>query len=303
MGSEMCIRDSYSAVIEMSDAPSDLKAMVLVNRGITYSQQNETKKAIADYIAVIEMSDAPSDQKAKALVIRGATYSQQNETKKAIADYIAVIEMSDAPSDQKAMALSNRGVVYWRSEEFAKSLDDFKLVSEIPGVSRAQTTDALFAVVEPMVALESQATVITALSKAFAEGDSNAEGYGGTPDDLLRMVLRGSPADWASYANEIARLFIDFDSAEKLGQGLAQSIRHLDEGGYSATQMDAWNLAWQEAGKNSDYLEIPLRCLAAAVEVMKSDPKTDRPLFQLPLEIRRLVRPLLNKSLGEVENS
>ena len=125
--------------------------------------------------------------------------------------------------------------------------------------------------------------------------------YGGTPDDLLWMVLRASPSEWDEYASQLVGLFFKFESAEKLGQGLTRSIRHIDEGGYSPTQIDKWNSVWQKAGEDCEDLEIPLRCLNAAVEVIKSDPKSDRPLFQLPLEIRRLVRPLLNKSLGEAD--
>ncbi len=94
-------------------------------------------------------------------------------------------------------------------------------------------------------------------------------------------------------------LYVKYGVAEKLGQGVTKSIQYLDEGGFSKSQIDTWNSAWQQAGKGCDDLEIPLRCLDAAVEVMKSEPPTDRPLFRLPLEIRGLIRPLLNRSLGE----
>ena len=295
---EKAIAD-YSAVIEMNDAPADQKAKALVYRGVTFSQQNETENEIADYSAVIEMNDAPADQKAKALFNRGITFSQQNETEKEIADYSAVIEMNDATTDQKAEALFSRGVATWRTDKFEESCNDFSSVLEISALSSEQATKALFALPEPMVAFRPRPEVIEALTRAFEQGDRETEEYGGTPDDLLWMVLRGSPSEWENYAKQITALHAKFDTAEKLGQGITQTIRHLDEGEYSAAQIDKWNSIWQEAGMDCEGLELPLRCLKLAAEVIKSEPKTDRPLFQLPLEIRRLVRTLLNKSLGE----
>jgi hypothetical protein len=113
------------------------------------------------------------------------------------------------------------------------------------------------------------------------------------------MVLGRSPAQWANYISVIASMYIEHGCADKLGQGITKSIQHLDEGGFSKSQIESWNAAWQQAGQGCDALEIPLRCLDAAVEVMNSDPRSDRALFRLPLELRGLIRPLLNRSLGE----
>ena len=286
-------------ILECESSTSDIRSKTLVNRGIAFCIQNDTEKAIADYNDVIEMSDAPTDQKAIARFNRGVTFSNQYDPHKAIVDYSAVIEMKDAPAGLKAAALFCRGVATWRTDKFEESCNDFSSVLEISALSSEQATRALFALPEPMVAFRPRSEVIETLTRAFEQGDRETEEYGGTPDDLLWMVLRGSPAEWENYVKQITALYAKFDMAEKLGQGITQTIRHLDEGGYSAAQIDRWNSIWQEAGMDCEGLELPLRCLKLAAEVIKSEPKTDRPLFQLPLEIRRLVRTLLNKSLGE----
>ena len=141
--------------------------------------------------------------------------------------------------------------------------------------------------------------VKAALARAFDEGSRETSEYGGAPHDLLWMVLGRSPSQWANYISMIASMYIEYGCADKLGQGITKSIQHLDEGGFSKSQIESWNAAWQQAGQGSDALEIPLRCLDVAVEVMNSDPRSDRALFRLPLELRGLIRPLLNRSLGE----
>ncbi|MEL6105023.1 MAG: hypothetical protein AAFU85_03265, partial [Planctomycetota bacterium] len=289
----------YSAVLEMDDAPADQKAKALLNRGITYGQQGAVERKLADYSAVIKMDGAPSDQKAAALVSRGLTYAQQGEVERELADYSAVVEMADAPADQKSRALFNRGAQAWRDGDFKRSFADFDSIATMPNVPDILRTLALFAIVEAMVDYCSQDEVISALRRAFEDGDSKTDGYGGTPNDLLRMVLRRSPEEWAQYISRIAPLYVERGVAEKLGQGVTQSIQSLDEGGFSRSQIEAWNSAWQQAGVGCDDLEIPLRCLDAAVEVINSDPPTDRPLFRLPLEIRGLIRPLLSRTLDE----
>ncbi|MFZ4081955.1 MAG: hypothetical protein ACOYKN_12060 [Pirellula sp.] len=153
--------------------------------------------------------------------------------------------------------------------------------------------------VEPMIDHCSLEDVKTALARAFVEGAPETSEYGGAPHDLLWMVLGRSPAQWANYISMIASMYIEHGCADKLGQGITKSIQHLDEGGFSKSQIESWNVAWQQVGQGCDALEIPLRCLDAAVEVMNSDPRSDRALFRLPLELRGLIRPLLDRSLSE----
>lgn len=257
--------------------------------------------AIKSLTDIIEMVGVPVSHKANALLNRAVSYDRQGEVERELADYSAVIEMTNAPADTKAKAFLNRGVQEWRTGHFRESAADFEAALAIPSISSETRTMALFSVVEPMIAERSLDEIKKALLRAFVEGDSQTDEYGGTPHDLVTMVLRRGPGEWASYLSEIVPLYVKYGVAEKLGQGVTKSIQHLDEGGFSKSQIDTWNSAWQQVGEGCDDLEIPLLCLDAAVEVLKSQPPTDRPLFRLPLEIRGLVRPLLNRSLGERE--
>jgi tetratricopeptide (TPR) repeat protein len=288
-----------SAVVEMRDAPVDQRARALINRGFTYGQQGDIERELSDYSAVVEMPDAPVDQRAMALINRGFTYGQQGDIERELLDYSAVIAMTDAPIYERARAFFNRGIANWSNKRFLESEADFEAVLAIPSIPADKRTDALFAIVDPMIDHASLEDVKTALARAFNEGSPETNEYGGAPHDLLWMVLGRSPAQWANYISVIASMYVEHGCADKLGQGITKSIQHLDEGGFSKSQIESWNAAWQQAGQGCEALEIPLRCLDAAVEVMNSDPRSDRALFRLPLELRGLIRPLLNRSLGE----
>jgi tetratricopeptide (TPR) repeat protein len=288
-----------SAVVEMANVPMELRACALCFRGFTYGRQRDFERELADYSAVVEMPDAPVDLRALALSIRGISYEQQGEIDRALMDYSAVIAMPDAPVNDSASARFARAVANRRTKHFKESVADFEAFVAIPSISPKQRTEGLFAIVELMINHCSLEDVKTALARAFVEGARETNEYGGAPRDLLSMVLGRSPAQWANYISVIASMYIEYGCADKLGQGITKSIQHLDEGGFSKSQIESWNAAWQQAGQGCDALEIPLRCLDAAVEVMNSDPRSDRALFRLPLELRGLVRPLLNRSLGE----
>ncbi len=294
---ELAIAD-YSALIQIPEAPPDLRAKALFNRGCTYGEQGEPELAIADYSALTQLPDAPAEQRAEALLNRGITYSQQGEPELAIADYSALIQMPDALPDQRAASYNNVGATQWRDGQYQQSEDSFRASLNMEGVSPPIRTGSLFAMPEPMVALHGMPDVIAALHEAFVTGDRNCDAYGGTPGDLLGMILRRGQSEWKNYAIALVPLFEQHGVAEKLGKGIVESIGKFDGGDYSNTQLNSWNSAWQEAGQKCSNLELPLRCLAAATEVLRMKDPSDRPLFKLPLEIRGIVRGQLTSTLG-----
>lgn len=290
----------YTAVIKISDMTADLRAKAFCNRGLTYGQLGESQAEITDYTAVIEMPDVAADQIAWALINRGATYYQLGDKRAALADCTGVIELTAASLDSKANAFVNRSVMHWRDRNWQASVADFESFLNLPETSSDLRTGVLFALPEPMVAIRPRQQVVAALARAFESGDQRSELYGPPPHDLLSMILERGPSEWADYVSAIAPLYIQHGVAEKLGQAVTRSIRLLDERDLSAIQLELWNQAWQDAGKGCEELQIPLACLEAAVEILKADVPTDRPLFRLPLEIRQLVRPLLRNTLPEV---
>jgi hypothetical protein len=186
----------------------------------------------------------------------------------------------------------NRAVVYWRQANHHASVTDFSQVLHVNSLSGEQRTFALFAIVEPLTAIAPLSDVRAALERAFIEGDETSANYGGTPHDLLKMVLQLGSIQWQGYIEALLPLFVRYKQTDKLASGLVQSIGSLAQMDLSHTQLDTWLSAWQEAAGDVEALELPITALAASIESIKT--KSSRPLFlALPLEIRQLVLPLL----------
>ena len=288
--------DDYSAAIEMREVPIDQKRTASLKRGAAFVGLGDWRKAIRDYSAVIETKEMPVDQRAMALLGRGIAYNMLEEFEKEIADYSALVEMEEAPQQQVANAMNLRGSAYWRLRQFDRSERDFKTVIGLTNIASYTKTYALFSIVEAIVPTRAIDESVECLRRAFEKGDPDTGVYGGSPEGILRTVLMREHQSWREFIDKLIPIYAEYDALDKLGSGLTESIAALDEGDYSESQLDLWNGSWQEFGGKHDELRIALEALDAAVEVIKS--KDDRALFGLPLEIRKIVRPLLKKTLG-----
>ena len=291
----------YTAVIEMAEAPAEQRAIAQCGRGVTYGQQGEIELELADYTAVIEMAEAPAEQRAIAQRDRGVAYGQQGEIELALADYTAVIEMAEVPVEERAGARNSRGTAYWQVGQFESAAEDFKAVlsTNESGVSDSKHVIALFNLVEPLIAIATLEEVLKTLDRALSLRKKHALEFAGTPKDILSMILKRPKTDWSNYCSGIATRYIENDLVDQLGQGLTRSIELLDMGDFTAAARCEWVSIWRAVGDPHDGLSIPLRCLDAAVAVINSDPPSDVPLLGLPPEMRTLVRPMLNVTLGE----
>jgi tetratricopeptide (TPR) repeat protein len=287
----------YTALIETPDAPVDQRAKALLNRGAMYGLLGKIDLALSDYTALVETPDAPAEQRAKALLNRGVTYGQQGKSDLELSDYTALIETPDASADQRAKALIKRSGFYWRTERFELSLNDLSTLVATPSYPLNIRQKARFYIPESIIPTGAWSDAMDALTKAFDEGNPSADDYGGTPHDLLKMVLRKGYVEWGPCAAYLVKIYAHYGACDKLCSGLTRSIAYLDEGDYSDTQLDAWNAAWQDAGQQNEACEVALRSLRCATQAIKAH--SDRPLFELPLEIRELVLPLLQKTCGK----
>jgi hypothetical protein len=80
------------------------KATTLYKRGMQRASDRDLEGAIEDYTEVIEMGKAPTDLKAMALMNRALAFSRSGKDEKAHADLDRVLAMPDAGAQVKAAA-------------------------------------------------------------------------------------------------------------------------------------------------------------------------------------------------------
>lgn len=212
---------------------------------------------------------------------------------------VATLATSQNLFDMIAEAMVHRGMFYWFSSEFEAALSDYTAVVEFTGISSTWKTNALFCIPVAMIPIRSLDEVVESLKRAFIQGELETRGYSGFERDILRMIMGREHFSWPGYIEAIVPIYAKYGALNSLGSGLTQSIETLDTGGYSEAQIDLWNSSWKRFGAEYEELSIVLSSLYAAVQVIKTG--SDRPLFDLPLEIRKIVRSLLKQTLSKDE--
>ena len=133
--------DDYARVVELPDAPADIRAFAVLNRGITrlsrflsHGNGSDLDGAIADLTQAIGSSHVEGERPGMPQYQRGVCHSLREDSAGlglAIADFSDVIALKGAPSDLVARALYRRAVAYVdrdRPGDLSLAREDFNRV-------------------------------------------------------------------------------------------------------------------------------------------------------------------------------
>jgi hypothetical protein len=97
----------YTTLLQMRDAPSDMKVLALYNRGCLRRDSGDTQGALQDFSTLIDLPGAPAKARALGLHNRGCLRARNRDFDAAMVDLNAVVEMPDAPDDVKESAAAD----------------------------------------------------------------------------------------------------------------------------------------------------------------------------------------------------
>ncbi len=80
------------------------KAMSFYKRAMAHAKLHDHKAALADYTAVIDMADAPADVRAMALYNRSVVHTASHDDPQAVGDLEKLLEMEGAAENVKTEA-------------------------------------------------------------------------------------------------------------------------------------------------------------------------------------------------------
>lgn len=272
--------------------PLKQKAWAHNNRGVAYGKQGETELEIADYNAVIKMQDAPAELRAIALFNRGIAYGEQGETSLKIKDYSMVIKMQGVPAEQKAKALYNRGVTYEEQGETELSIKDCSAVIKMTSIPDYIRNRASFAISTQYFYILELDKAHEALQNAFTTGEKKAEYYSSYVFYTLKAIAALGSSFWQKEIVWLLQLFDRYNSLDHLGSALMRSAKIFIDEDSLLSSLKKWQQLWQKEGEGYEEMQLPLQALIAARLAIEQ--KSDKPLFELPKEIRDLISPLLS---------
>jgi hypothetical protein len=231
--------------------------LAFVNRGHGFTQAGRLDKAIADFTRAIDLPGAPTEQVARAIVSRGFVYNQTGRSGEAIADFTRAVEAPDAPIELTALA---RGCLSGAAFNANRWSD---------GVEQLRSFLAKRSIVVGSIAAVTDAAIMA----------------------IFRQI--GSPETWQARLAEAVTIYAEYDSLPHLGDALVRHLAQLATSTLNSAGLDQWLASWEAATSQHAAMQLPLRLLRVGMAYLKTQPRDETVLLQLPKEERTLVRQAL----------
>ena len=194
---------------------------------------------------------------AEALVRLGLTLDRAGRAEEAIAEWTRAAELPGAPTDLTALA---RGCIATASFNADRWGEGVELMRGILG--------------KPTAVSSPVPTVTDAAVTA-----------------IFRQI--GSPKTWQARLAEVVTIYAKGNYLPHLGDALVRHLAQLANSPLNSTGLDQWPASWERATSQHAAMRLPLRLLGVGIAYLKTQPRDETVLLQLPKEERTLVRQAL----------
>ncbi len=103
----------------------------------------------------------------------------------------------------------------------------------------------------------------------------------------------GSPDVWPARMAQAFALYREHNALVYLGGALVQHLARLRESALTNSGLDQWFAGWKTVISGNDIMEFPMRLFRTGIAYLKTHPRDEGVLLQLPSEERSLVRRAL----------
>lgn len=323
----------YTRVIDLAGAPAEYSYGALVNRGAALARMGQNQEAIADYTRIIDSAGAPTEYLCRALINRGIRCSQMGHSQEAISDYTRAIDLCGVPSQPASQALLCRGIELAGLGLSERAIADYTRAIDLPGVApeelswalnyrggrmlqMGRTQDALAdytrVIAMSDVPVEHVARARCAYAALLFASDawvSSCEQLGlllaekAKPQELIALItgeviatiFRQMPSPDVSRARitQILALYSEHQLLPVLGEALVRHLAKLAQSHLNAAGLDQWLAGWEAASAEQPAMRLSLRLLRVGIAYLKTEPRNEGVLLDLPREERSLVRQAL----------
>ncbi len=286
----------FTRAIQLRHAPTEPVAMALLNRGITLGALGRTDEAIADYTRTIGLrASCPEpcpEQVTLALLNRGLAFGRVGRTQKAIADLTQVIELPGVPPEQTARALIARGMTLGQIGRAREAKADFARIMGMTGLADEVVSAAGGGMTFALLAAGEWNSAVEHLIKFLDGPEKPAPVIAQVSEALIQAIFSqfGSPDVWPARVAQAFALYREHNALVYLGGALVQHLARLRESALNNSGLDQWFARWKTVISGNDVMEFPLRLFRTGIAYLKTQPRDEGVLLQLPVEERNLVR-------------
>ncbi|MGO8677581.1 MAG: ArsR family transcriptional regulator [Limisphaerales bacterium] len=193
------------------------------------------------------------------------------------------------------MALDNRGVAYGNAGRAEEAIAEFTRVMESPGAPVDRVARARLNLAETCLSADRWGAGVQQLPAILADPAIPPGGTASVSDTVLAAIFRqiGSAEVWQARVVQAVSLYAQHGSLTRLGDAMVRQLGKLAGSVLSNTGLDQWLACWESAASEHEAMRLPLRLLRAGIDFLKTQPRDEGVLLQLPKEERALARQAL----------
>jgi tetratricopeptide (TPR) repeat protein/DNA-binding transcriptional ArsR family regulator len=282
----------YTRAIESPGASAVTLAQALARRGFELAARGRTEEALADYTRAVGLGPGPPEVVAQALLGRGVALGALGRTEEAIAEFTRASELPDTPPELVAAVLIGRGFNLGATGRIEEAMADFARVIELPGAPHALVAKGRGGIVCFRLDAGEWDSVKAQLGAFLAAKPTPASLVAAVANAVIASIFRqiAPPEAWRQRAVEAVSLYAGHESLPQLADALVRHLSDLCNSPLNSGGADQWLATWESAASEHALMQLPLRLLRTGIAYLKTQPRDEGVLLQLPIEERSLVR-------------
>ncbi len=282
----------FELAIQTIDTESDrqIKIDLMFEKGVCYFNIQDYKAALKNYIELSKFPDLAEEEYGSALFFVGTIYAMLENKKEAKKYLKKAMKYIQKNNPLISIALSTIARVSMDLDESEKAEKYLLKIVAMDTVAENDKQDALFRLADLYYQDHASEKVQMVIEKALQLSNTKE---GVFQKWLTTLMIFYTSNQWQNEIETLAIIFARHKKMEMLGSALMNSIGSLTLNDEALALFGRWEETWQEVGAQYEYLQPALKALKAAREAVEVG--NDKPLFQLPKEIRDIVRPMIEE--------
>lgn len=283
--------------IAFDNIPEKRKQQIFMDMADIYVELEEEEKGLNEYLNLLELKNLLIQQEDIFIQII-LIYGVRSEYKKVVEYAKKLFSLKNLDPVIKSIAMYLYGITLLNQEEYIKGGKILKELLTLPET----TIDTRMETLLLLTIVSYHNSEIKIAREYLSQWHEDAKGMSEVKspthlDNLLVSIAGCGRNIWKNEIGFVLQKIAEHKDMEYLAKALITSINYFIDTVDDLEQFKNWALAWEEIGKEYEYLEPALKVLNAAQLAVEQ--KSDKPLFILSKEMRELVLPMIEDSIKE----
>jgi len=274
------------------------KERILHKRAKAFAKIEKIELAIEDYYAIIQSVTVNQADKVDAMFLIIPLLGMYGKIEEAYMYASRLLRIDDLPAWQKFSTQSIYARLLRDKKEYKEAINILENIVTTKEANRKIIEEAYFLLTEVYYLTNNPEKARKALKKIFEYTQNESrmiEIFG--MNNILAALARIPENKWSKEIDFLLKLFKNNQKLEYLSASLIRSVELFISDELLFQKLKRWSEIWSIKSKKLIQIQPAIKVLWASLLAIET--KSDKPLFELPKEIRELVLPMIESAIKE----